>query len=60
MLSLHREQEADSVYTYEVEKLDLPPGLPPSFQLWGLSGVRADTLLELCWSQPLSPLSLAG
>lgn len=43
MLSLHREQEAASAYRYEVEKLDLPPGLPPSSQLQGHSGVKADT-----------------
>lgn len=43
MLSLHREQEAASAYRYEVEKLDLPPGLPPSSQLQVHSGVKADT-----------------
>lgn len=46
MLSLHREQEAASAYRYEVEELDLPPGLPLSSQLRGYSGVRAE-LLEL-------------
>lgn len=62
MLSLHREQEAASAYRYEVEELDLPPGLPPSSQLRGHSGVRADTAGAMmpCWSQTLSPLSLAG
>lgn len=62
MLSLHREQETASAYRYELEELDLPPRLPPSSQLQGHSGVRADAAgaMMLCWSQARSPLSLAG
>lgn len=62
MWSLHREQEAASAYRCEVEELDLPPGLLQSSQPQGHSGVRVEAAraMMLCWSQPPSPLSLAG
>ncbi|XP_030088092.2 phosphatidylinositol 4,5-bisphosphate 5-phosphatase A isoform X1 [Serinus canaria] len=49
------EQEALSAYRYEVEKPDLPPGLPASSQLQGHIGVKADTAGAVLEPAPQSP-----